>query len=104
MYNSLNDLRRTVQVDAPDSHLSLLPHHFASARRALLGNGEMLFSPRSFLLYNGDYVGYDVTGPLNDNTITDPDIFAGHLVPVVERTPGDRDAADADRLKHGIWR
>jgi hypothetical protein len=58
------------------------------ARRPLLGN-------------DGDDFRNHVTSPAHDHRIADPDILAPHLVLVVQRRVGHRDAADEDRLQPG---
>ena len=80
-----------------------IAHRDRSARRAVIGEFVRLARCGAFLEDDAYNLWDHVAGPLNDDGIADPHVFARDLILVVQRRIRDDDAADGDRLefRHG---
>src|SRR5690606_28011498 len=89
-------LRATDQAaGAADIHLALLRHRLAAAHRAMIREEigrAILVAGQIF-----DYLGNDVAGALDDDTVARPHAQPADLVAVVQRDVRHHDAADRHR-------
>ena len=89
-----------IRIGAAGDFFPFRAHQGGVAHRAFFGHAEWLGAGRTFLDNNFHHFRDDVPGPLDQDRVSHPHVFAGHFVFIVERGPGDRDPAHLHRLHH----
>jgi hypothetical protein len=88
------------RVGAAGVGLALRTHEVGAALGAPGRHGELVLGAVAQVGDRGQHLGNHVTGPADHDDVADQHALAAHLVLVVQRRAGDRDAADVHRLEH----
>ena len=98
MSNMLFELRRTGKIDAAVCRFTLWTYYLGVAFGAFCRHLEFFLAAGSFGHHNFNDFGDDVSGPLDNDSVADADVFFYNFIFIVQRRPTDGNSADVDRF------
>ena len=89
-------------VDTAEIDFAFFADELSLATRAVGGEGDLFDAARMLLIFDDlDDLGDDVAAALDGDEVADADAETGDLIGVMQRSAGDRGAADEDGLELG---
>jgi len=99
MFQPAFNLLGTLNIHTAHIDLARCLHHRLSATGTFRGHFKTLFVSGTPFQNHFQYRRYNLSGFLDQNVITDPDILPLDLFSIVQRSPGDRCTAELNRTK-----
>src|SRR5579871_2834424 len=104
MGDAAKDLRGTLRIFTIPVHFARRPHEFAFALRAMFWEVKWLCMSWPLVVIDANYFGYDLAAALNDNCVSDSNIFALYLFGVVKRGTANGNAGKRHWFEFCDWR